>query len=210
MDDRDRPSRGVSRRRALAGGLAIMAGAAPFSAKAALTQGTTARTLKLYHLHTGEKANITYYSGGWYHPDALHELNVFLRDFRTNDIAQIDRDLFDLLHNLQRRIDTGEPFEIVSGYRSPETNQMLMRTTRGVAAHSLHTVGMAVDVRVPGRSAQHIYAAARNLHLGGVGYYPKSDFVHLDVGRVRTWDGPEMRVASRNPRAKKKRTRSSG
>jgi uncharacterized protein YcbK (DUF882 family) len=187
-----------------------MAGATPLSAKAALTQGSTARTLKLHHLHTGEKVSITYYSSGWYHPDALHELNVFLRDFRTNDIVPIDRDLFDLLHTLHNRIETAEPFEIVSGYRSPETNQMLMRTTRGVAVHSLHTTGMAVDVRVPGRTAQHVYAAARNLQLGGVGYYPRSDFVHLDVGRVRTWDGPETRLASRSTRKKKTRVRTSG
>lgn len=203
MDERDRASRGVSRRWALAGGLALLAGTSPLSAKAALTQNTTARTLRLHHLHTGEKVSVTYYDGGWYHPDALHQLSVFLRDFRTNEVVPIDRDLFDLLHTVYGRIDTSEPFEIVSGYRSPETNQMLMRTNRGVAPHSLHTVGMAVDIRVPGRTTQHIYAAAYNLHLGGVGYYPRSDFVHLDVGRVRTWDGPEPRVATRKVRKKK-------
>jgi uncharacterized protein YcbK (DUF882 family) len=208
MDDRDRPPR-VSRRWALAGGLALMAGATPLAAKAALTQGSTERSLTLHHLHTGEKLKVTYYGGGWYNPDALHELSHFLRDFRTNEMVEVDRDLFDLLHALHQRLDTNEPYEIISGYRSPETNAMLARTTRGVAAHSLHTVGMAVDVRVPGRRMQHVYAAARNLQLGGVGYYPRSDFVHLDVGRVRTWDGPEKRFAVR-PIKQSKRRRQAG
>jgi uncharacterized protein YcbK (DUF882 family) len=204
MDDRDRPPR-VSRRWALAGGLALLTSAAPLSARAALIEGPTERSLKLHHLHTGEKVNVTYYGGGWYNPDALHDLSHFLRDFRTNEVVQVDRDLFDLLHSLNQRLETSEPFEIVSGYRSPATNAMLARTTRGVAAHSLHTVGMAVDVRVPGRRMQHVYAAARNLQLGGVGYYPRSEFVHLDVGRVRTWDGPEVRVANRARKPKRRR-----
>jgi uncharacterized protein YcbK (DUF882 family) len=190
MDDRDRPPRAVSRRWARAGGLALAA-LLPLAARAALTQGpgAAARSLKLHHLHTGEKLSVTYYDQGWYNPDAMHEINVFLRDFRTGDVVDMERELFDLLFALRRRLDTEEPYEIISGYRSPETNNMLRRHNRSVATNSLHTMGMAVDVRVPGRTTNHVYAAARNLELGGVGYYPRADFVHLDVGRVRTWDG---------------------
>jgi len=146
-----------------------------------------ARTVALDNLHTGERLRAPFWENGRYVPDALARFNWLLRDFRTDEVRAIDPGVFDLLWHLQRRLRAPAGFQVLSGYRSPATNAMLAATTDGVAQHSLHMRGMAIDIRVPGRSLVKVHRAAIALGLGGVGYYPRSDFVHLDVGRVRRW-----------------------
>jgi uncharacterized protein YcbK (DUF882 family) len=145
------------------------------------------RALALRNLHTGESLRRVYWEDGHFVPDALRDIDRVLRDYRTGEVHEIDRGLLQLLSDLRSRLDTAEPFEVISGYRSPATNALLQATTTGVASNSLHPRGMAVDVRVPGRPLPSLRAAAFALARGGVGYYPESDFVHIDVGRVRLW-----------------------
>jgi uncharacterized protein YcbK (DUF882 family) len=145
------------------------------------------RALALENLHTGERLKAVYWSNGHYDRAALHEINWILRDFRTDEVVPINRNLLDALAELRRRLRTTAPVHVVSGYRSPRTNAMLAAASDGVARNSLHTAGMAIDIRVPGRSLRHVHRAAVALQAGGVGYYPRSGFVHLDVGRVRYW-----------------------
>lgn len=145
------------------------------------------RRLKLNNLHTGECVKTTYWADGAYQFEALREIDHVLRDFRTGEVISIDRRLLDLLVLLQRRLDTKSDYEVISGYRSPATNAMLAAQGHGVAKHSLHTRGMAIDIRLADRRLDDVRRAARQLRSGGVGYYPKSNFVHVDVGRVRYW-----------------------
>lgn len=152
---------------------------------AAAVAGTQALVFR--NLHTGEFLDTVYRIDGRYVPTALKRVDWVLRDYRTDEVREIDRGLLDLLSSLRDTLDTREPFEVISGYRSPATNARLVATTDGVAPGSLHVVGMAIDIRVPGRSLETLRAAAKSLRGGGVGYYPKSDFVHVDVGRVRYW-----------------------
>jgi uncharacterized protein YcbK (DUF882 family) len=147
----------------------------------------THRALALRNLHTGESLFRVYWEGGRFVPGALRDIDLVLRDHRTQEVHEIDRRLLDLLSALQSRLGTAAPFEIVSGYRSPASNGWLRATTTGVAANSLHPRGMAADVRVPGCPLPRLRAAALALQGGGVGYYPDSGFVHLDVGRIRAW-----------------------
>lgn len=148
---------------------------------------TTARALHFTHTHTGERLAIDYFSGGAYLPDALATVNVFLRDFRTGDVHDIDPALLDLLHNLAAMTETSKPFQVISGYRSPATNQMLRQHSEGVAAGSLHMTGHAIDIRLGDVPLAKLRHAALDARRGGVGYYPASDFVHVDTGRVRMW-----------------------
>ncbi len=145
------------------------------------------RNLAFYNTHTGESSQITYWEGGTYIPDALAELNHLLRDHRTNQVTQIDHRLFDLLHALKNRLDANQPFHIISGYRSPATNASLSSRSGGVAKKSLHMQGKAIDIRLPKCALPNLRRAAVSLRGGGVGYYPGSNFVHVDVGRVRYW-----------------------
>lgn len=148
------------------------------------------RVLSFFNTHTGERLEAAYCCGGQYQPDELTKINHILRDFRVNEIKPIDPKLLDLLHELGGTLETGQPFHIISGYRSPHTNAMLRErggSTTGVASHSLHMDGKAIDIRLPGVKLDHLRAAARSLKLGGVGYYPSSNFVHVDTGRVRFW-----------------------
>jgi uncharacterized protein YcbK (DUF882 family) len=145
------------------------------------------RVLALRSLHTGEFVRATYWAAGRYVRDGLTEIDRLLRDHRSNTVHPIDRRLLDVLGALRDRLDTREAFEIISGYRSPATNARLVASTRGVAPTSLHLAGMAVDLRVPGRPLQKVRDAAAALGAGGVGFYPASNFVHIDVGRVRYW-----------------------
>lgn len=147
------------------------------------------RRLRFHNLHTGEKASLTYWVQGEYVAESLSEINHILRDHRNNEVAAIDPDLLDLLHRVNRAVGASAPFEIISGYRSPATNQKLRSASNGVAKHSLHMQGKAIDIRVPGVALSNLRGAALKLQGGGVGYYPKSNFVHLDVGRVRAWGG---------------------
>ncbi len=145
------------------------------------------RRLRFAHLHTGEKLDVEYMTAGSYVPDALASVNVLLRDFRTDEQHDIDRELLDLLHALSRETRARGAFEVISGYRSPRTNARLRERSSGVASGSLHMQGMAIDIRVPGVDLADLRDAARALKRGGVGYYPTSNFVHVDTGRVRTW-----------------------
>ena len=147
------------------------------------------RKLSLYNIHTGESLETVYWSGGSYVGESLGEIDHVLRDFRTGDVLSMDTRLLDLLHAI--RIETGgtAPFHVISGYRSPKTNAFLHANSSGVATHSLHMKGMAADICLPGRDLSSLRKVALDLGVGGVGYYPRSNFVHVDVGRVRHWQG---------------------
>lgn len=145
------------------------------------------RSLAFDHLHTGEKLSITYFRDGAYDDIALATINHLLRDFRTGDVFPIRPGLLDQLCEVQAAIGSDAPFQVISGYRSPATNDMLHRKSGGVAEHSLHMEGMAIDVRLADTRTRHLRDVAASLKLGGVGYYAASNFVHLDIGRPRHW-----------------------
>lgn len=145
-------------------------------------------SLHLFHTHTGERLDIVYRNGNGYNLDALAQINHYLRDHRTGDVHLYDPRVFDLLHDLMAKL--GRPngeIDIVCGYRTPWSNEYLRTHGHGVAQHSLHMQAMAIDIRVPGVSTSQLRDAALSLHRGGVGYYADSQFVHVDVGRVRRW-----------------------
>jgi uncharacterized protein YcbK (DUF882 family) len=146
--------------------------------------------LKMTNLHTGESLDIVYRIGNTYLPDALEKLNYFLRDHNTQDVSNYDPKEFDVLHAMMARLGKlNSAIEIVCGYRTPETNQALRHNApqTGVAEHSQHMEGHAIDLRVPGVATAKLRDAALSLKAGGVGYYPVSQFVHVDVGPVREW-----------------------
>jgi uncharacterized protein YcbK (DUF882 family) len=146
--------------------------------------------LKLNNLHTGESLDVVYRVGETYIPEALEKLNYFLRDHNTQDVTHYDPREFDVLHGVLAKLRRPDGIiDIVCGYRTPETNAALRHNSRstGVAEHSQHMEGHAIDIRVPGVSTVQLRDAALSLHAGGVGYYPISQFVHVDVGPVRTW-----------------------
>jgi uncharacterized protein YcbK (DUF882 family) len=145
------------------------------------------RRLVFFNTHTGESLEACYFKSGCYDPSALKAINHILRDHRSGEVGPIDEQLLDLLHALFRRCEHPRPFHVISGYRSPETNAALHRCNRGVASQSLHVYGKAIDIRVPGLQTSELRNMALSLASGGVGYYPKSDFVHVDIGRVRSW-----------------------
>jgi uncharacterized protein YcbK (DUF882 family) len=147
-----------------------------------------ARRLALSHTHTGERIELVYAVGGSFVPEAMGSLNRFLRDHYSGEVGAIDPQLFDLLHVVQRTLGSGRAYEVISGYRCPSTNDTLRQTRGGgVARHSLHMEGRAVDVRLPGVPLADLRDAALSLRAGGVGFYPREQFVHLDTGRVRSW-----------------------
>jgi len=145
------------------------------------------RQLAFHNLHTGEKLTATYWAEGDYVAQELRSLNYLLRDHRNGEVHPIDKNLLDLLYVLQQTVDKAGAYHIISGYRSPATNAKLRKQSNGVAKKSLHMQGKAIDTRLPGVELKHLRKAALNLHLGGVGYYPKSNFVHIDTGRPRFW-----------------------
>jgi uncharacterized protein YcbK (DUF882 family) len=145
------------------------------------------KTLSFEHMHTGDKLKLTYFERGSYIKDALQEINYLLRDFRTDDIHPIDTALLDQLFDLKQTLGLNKPFHIISGYRSPFTNAQLRKHSHGVAEHSFHMQGRAIDIRVEGVPSKMIRNAALTMAQGGVGYYPRNNFVHLDSGRFRTW-----------------------
>lgn len=148
------------------------------------------RCLSFVHTHTGERLDTTYFRAGQYVAASLGKLNVLLRDFRSERVHPMDPQLFDRLHGLQQLTQCGAAFEIISGYRSPGTNAGLRQHSSGVAEHSLHMEGKAIDVRLPGYATSKLAALARLQQGGGVGFYRVSDFVHVDTGRVRIWGDP--------------------
>ncbi len=145
------------------------------------------RSLSFVHTHTGESLSAVYFQDGQYQAAELERINLLLRDFRTGDIHPIDPGVLDILADLRVLADHDEPYEVISGYRSPQTNAELHRHSHGVAEHSLHMQGRAIDVRLPRFSTSRLHELALGMQRGGVGFYPSSDFVHLDNGAVRFW-----------------------
>lgn len=177
--------RGHSRRGMLRWGLAVMGTLAlPRPARAARVPS---RSLTLYSIHTGEMLRADYFVRGEYERGALDAISQLLRDYRTGDVHPIDPAVLDILHAVAGMVGSEEPFHVVSGYRSPETNAWKWRHGRGVARDSFHLYGRAVDVFLPRRELAHLRRAALALGAGGVGYYPRSGFVHVDTGPVRIW-----------------------
>jgi len=144
--------------------------------------------LQMHHLHTGESIDVVYRVGDKYVPSAIEMLNRFLRDHRTGDVSHYDPREFDLLHDLLARLNRPNAvIDIVCGYRTPWSNNYLRTRSQGVAEHSQHMLAKAIDIRIPGVSTERLREVAVALHEGGVGYYPKSQFVHVDVGPLRQW-----------------------
>jgi uncharacterized protein YcbK (DUF882 family) len=174
----------IGRRDFLIGTLAGLAGLGCPSRRAFAAE---AQALSFYHIHTAEKLNIVYREHGELVTGALDEINVFLRDFRTEQTHAIDVGLLDELWNLHEQFAGRGMFEVISGYRSPQTNEVLRHATTGVAKDSLHVSGRAIDVRHTNAKTAELRDAAIAMRAGGVGYYPKSNFVHIDTGSFRTW-----------------------
>lgn len=147
------------------------------------------RSVALDNLHTGESLQAVYWDQGAYIPDVLDIVNTNLRDYRTGDVHVIDPRVLDLLDSIAKLTDAKAPFQVISGYRSPATNAMLHERSEEVAKKSFHMSGMAIDIRLPNVELAHLHAAALSLGRGGVGFYPESNFVHVDVGPVRSWRG---------------------
>jgi uncharacterized protein YcbK (DUF882 family) len=145
------------------------------------------RDLSFFNTHTGESAAEEYCRAGCLDGPSLGRINNILRDFRTGEIKDIDVRLLDLLNALARKTAADVPFHVISGYRSRQTNNYLRAHGRGISPNSLHMAGRAIDIRVPGLALRDLYRAAVSLRGGGVGFYPDSDFIHMDVGRVRMW-----------------------
>lgn len=180
----------LNRRQILKSGLALSAFfmlPAAFAKNAMAALPDTARSLSVVNLHTGEKLAATYWEQGQYIPDALNAFNKVLRDHRTGEVAQIDPALFDVLVTLHKGVQSQASFEIISGYRSPVSNAMLHAQSNGVATRSLHMDGKAIDMRLSDRPLATLRRTALAMKKGGVGYYPESNFVHVDTGRVRQW-----------------------
>lgn len=148
---------------------------------------TSERILTLHNLHTGERVSQPYWMNGNYLPDGLSAINTVLRDHRSGEVYPIDPGLLDMLSALQDGVASQREFEVISGYRSPATNAKLQANSSGVAKRSLHMQGRAIDVRLTGVSTATLRDAALGLQAGGVGYYARDRFVHIDTGRVRTW-----------------------
>jgi uncharacterized protein YcbK (DUF882 family) len=178
----------LSRRGFLKAGAALLAAGLSGRALATVPQSAIVeRELAFYNTHTGEQLKAVYWADGAFQPDGLDQIYQVLRDHRTGDVSPIDGRLLDLLHRLSTTLDASQPFHVISGYRSPATNAKLAANSGGVAKRSLHMQGLAIDIRLPGRELDNVRKAALALGGGGVGYYPSSNFVHVDVGRVRSW-----------------------
>ncbi len=183
------PGRAVLTRRTFlvaAGAWAATPSLAP-PARASRSERASRQILSFDNLHTGESLTIAYAENGAYRSEAMPRVARFLRDHRTGDVHLIDPTLLDLLHEVQRRAGSRAPYQVISGYRSPRTNARLRAEGRKVGLRSLHMQGMAIDVRLADVSTATLRDVAWELQRGGVGYYRQTDFVHLDVGRVRRW-----------------------
>jgi uncharacterized protein YcbK (DUF882 family) len=172
----------------LAALVAIYSAIPAAAAEASATPGSSIYRLHLYHLHTGERLDVVYRIGDQYLPEGVAALDHFLRDHRTGDEKDYDVKEFDLLHDLLAKLGhLDSEIDIVCGYRTPWSNNYLREHSDGVALHSQHIEAKAIDIRIPGIPTAQVRDAALSLKRGGVGYYPKSDFVHVDVGPVRRW-----------------------
>ena len=183
-------NRMITRRDLLALGLVTAASAVfPFKAFAASEKVSSKKELIFYKVNTHEHLNAVYWKDGMYLPDGLATINHIFRDTRSDMEREININLIDLLFDLKEQIKSKEPYHIISGYRTPKSNAILSKSNKGVAKNSLHMFGKAVDIRMPGYSLSGLRKVAVKLQAGGVGYYPRSKFVHLDVGEVRYWRG---------------------
>ena len=145
------------------------------------------RALQFFHTHTLKSLNVVYKRREEYVPEALEEINAYLSDFRTGDVTEIDPQLLDLIYDLRETLGSKGTFEVISAYRSPETNDMLRSRSSGVAKNSQHVLGKAIDVRLTDIELPKLRDTAIAMQRGGVGYYSRSNFVHVDTGRVRRW-----------------------
>jgi uncharacterized protein YcbK (DUF882 family) len=158
------------------------------SSQQSASQGSQEHRLLLYNTHTAERIELVYRRGDQYIPSALAKLDYFLRDHRNGDVRHFDPRLYDILSDLTSSIGRpGGEIDVICGYRTPSTNESLRAHTTGVAKNSLHIQAEAIDLRMPGVDTLKLRKAALALHRGGVGYYPHSDFIHVDIGRVRQW-----------------------
>ena len=155
----------------------------------ASTLSMNERKLAFLNLHTSERVQTTYWAEGQYIPEGLMAIERILRDHRTGETYKIDRNLLDLLQLLNYKMASDNEFHVISGYRSPATNAQLNARSSGVAKRSLHMLGKAIDIRLPGHTLSNLHKAALSLQAGGVGYYPRSDFIHIDTGHFRQWNG---------------------
>jgi uncharacterized protein YcbK (DUF882 family) len=178
----------MSGRRSFIAGLAwIGSAAATEGMKSAMAEGAPVRMVSFVHTHTGEKLTARYWKDGEYQSEVLQQVNHLLRDWRNNEVHTIDPALLDVLFDLRNKAESAGAFQVISAYRSPQTNEMLHESSSGVAEHSMHMQGKAIDVRLESFPTEHLAELARSLRRGGVGYYQASDFVHVDTGRVRYW-----------------------
>jgi uncharacterized protein YcbK (DUF882 family) len=182
---------GLSRRNFM--GLMIISGLISFSSKSVFAVideiESEERSLSLYNPRTKERFNGIYWGNGIYVTGALEKINRLMRDVRTNDVIQIDTHLLHLISAISIKLKTEKPFHVISGYRSPETNSLLVKSGIGAAKNSYHLKGQAIDIRLPGLRTSALRRAASELEKGGVGHYPRRRFVHIDVGPVRYWNG---------------------
>ncbi|MEY8798993.1 YcbK family protein [Leisingera sp. XS_AS12] len=182
---------GFSRRSLLGVFAATAVAAAPTFSNAAgfLRGGGDIRRIRMYSGRTGERLDMVYWIDGKYIKEALREVNHFMRDWRTDQVKEIDLRTIDIMAASHNLLDVNEPYLLLSGYRSPKTNAMLRSRSRGVAKKSLHMRGQAADLRLASRSVSQMASAAEACRAGGVGKYYRSNFVHMDCGVVRTWRG---------------------
>jgi uncharacterized protein YcbK (DUF882 family) len=187
----DSSSSGITRRALLGAFAATTLTAAPTFSKAAgfLRGGGDIRRLRMYSGRTGERIDMIYWIDGDYIKDAVKEINHFMRDWRNDNVKSIDLRTIDIMAAAHNLLDVNEPYMLLSGYRSPQTNAMLRRRSRGVAKNSLHMKGQAADLRLASRSVSQMANAAISCRAGGVGKYYGSNFVHMDCGAVRSWRG---------------------
>ena len=178
----------MNHRRSFLKGSVALASAISLPALAKTAQAAPGeRTLRLYNTHTGETVRSVFWAEGQFIPDALQDINKVLRDHRNNQIAPIDPQLLVLLNEVSAKFGNNQLVHVISGYRSPESNAKLRANSTGVAKHSMHMDGKAIDIRLPGKDLAQLRKAAMSMRGGGVGYYPDSQFVHMDTGRVRYW-----------------------
>ena len=178
----------MNQRRSFLKSSVVLASAIGMPALAKAAQPVPAeRSLRLYNTHTGESLRSVFWAEGQFIPDALKDINKLLRDHRNDQIAEMDPKLIVLLNDVSDKFGDNQVLHIISGYRSPESNAKLAAASNGVAKHSMHMEGKAIDIRMPGKDLAQLHKAAMSMKSGGVGYYPDSQFVHMDTGRVRYW-----------------------
>ena len=182
-------SSGISRRGLLRAFAATAITAAPtFSNAASCLRGAgDIRRVKMFSGRTGEKIDIVYWIEGDYISEAMTEISKFMRDFRTGQVMKIDNRTVDIIAATHALLDVTEPYNLLSGYRTPQTNAMLRESSSKVAVNSLHMRGQAADLRLSSRSVRQVVAAATSCAAGGVGKYSRSNFTHMDCGDIRTW-----------------------